>query len=349
MKSTLILVFAFATIALGTFCVVQSHKLATLRTETASLRAKADLQVREIADLQSSQKFLRQQSQDLFDQSSQLASKLVALQRTNAQLISSATSARAGDNAGASARGDKNPFGQFLSKMMDDPDMKKMIRDQQRAMMDKLYEPLMKEMAMQPEEAARFKDFLADNMIKNTERATALMGDGSSTNRIEALSKLTAEQKEFDAQLKEMLGESRYAQYKDYQETLGERTQLQQFQQQYAGSGNALSDQQTAQLLALMREEKMAAMSGGGFGQSQDAASIQAMMSGEALEKMMQSQETASQRVYERARGVLSEEQLAAFGRFQTNQIQMMRVGMSMARKFLTPDGSQGSGTTPTP
>ena len=47
-----------------------------------------------------------------------------------------------------------------------------------------------------------------------------------------------------------------------------------------------------------------------------------------------------NQRVYERAKAVLSPEQLNGFGRFQTNQLQMMRMGMTMARKFLGPDNS---------
>jgi hypothetical protein len=48
-------------------------------------------------------------------------------------------------------------------------------------------------------------------------------------------------------------------------------------------------------------------------------------------------QESVNQRVYTRAEGMLSPDQLAAFGKFQTNQMQMMRMGMTMARKFLSP------------
>ena len=70
-------------------------------------------------------------------------------------------------------------------------------------------------------------------------------------------------------------------------------------------------------------------------------------LKGEGVDKILQNQEVIGQRVYERARTVLSDSQLAAFGKFQTNQMQMMRMGMNMARKFMSPDGGQAP--TPNP
>ena len=76
---------------------------------------------------------------------------------------------------------------------------------------------------------------------------------------------------------------------------------------------------------------------------------MQAMFSGEGTEKLLQTQETVNLRVYERAREVLSADQLSAFGRFQTNQLQMMRMGMTMARKFMTPEKGDGAPLPPNP
>jgi hypothetical protein len=243
---------------------------------------------------------------------------------------------------------DKNPFGNLLAKMMEDPDTRKMIREQQRTMIEQLYSPLVKQLGLQPDEAEQFKDLLADNMIKAAEKATSMFGGDSATNRTEMIARLTEEQKSFDELVRGFLGESRYAQYKDYQQTVGERTQLNQFRQTM-GNENALSDQQTDQLLAFMREEKQAVAAAGGMASfdGQDPATMQAMFSGEGIDKLLQNQEAIGKRVYERARGVLSETQLTAFGKFQTSQLQMMRVGMSMARQFMSPEG--GAGTPPKP
>jgi hypothetical protein len=56
------------------------------------------------------------------------------------------------------------------------------------------------------------------------------------------------------------------------------------------------------------------------------------------VDELLQAQETAGQRAYERARTILSPDQLDTFGKYQTNRMQMMRMGMTMMRKMFTPD-----------
>jgi len=342
MKNALILILVLVTIALGTACLLQSRNLSQQKELIAALRIEAEEQARELADQQSSNQLLEKQRQELLAQSSQLAAKIQSqLKVSKPQSASEETVSVTNQQKSAS---DKNPFGSLLAKMMEDPETKKMIREQQRTMLDQLYSPLIKQLGLQPDEAEQFKDLLADNMLKGAEKATSLFGGDSATNRTEMVAKLTEEQKNFDELVRGFLGESRYAQYKDYQLTVGERTQLNQFRQTM-GSGNALTDQQTDQLLAFMREEKQAG--GTAAFDGQDAASMEAMVSGEGIDKILQNQEAVGKRVYERARTVLSESQLTAFGKFQANQLQMMRVGMSMARQFMSPES--GPGTPPKP
>jgi hypothetical protein len=232
--------------------------------------------------------------------------------------------------------------------MMQDPDTKKFIRDQQRVMMDQLYGPLVKKMGLSPDEAAKFKDLVSDNMMQSAEKATSMFGEGSTSNRSELVSTMTAAQKDFDEQMKGFLGEDRFAVYKDYQETVGERTQLNLFKQQNANSDYPLNDLQTEQLLGVMKDEKrnVAASLGQEVpGSGQNQANLEAMLSEEQADKSIKFQEAVNQRVFERARTILSPDQLQAFGSFQSSQLQMMRMGMSMARKFLTPDQPQGGGS----
>ena len=65
------------------------------------------------------------------------------------------------------------------------------------------------------------------------------------------------------------------------------------------------------------------------------------------MEKLLESQGSVNQRVTERARTVLSTDQWESFSRYQTNQMAMMRLGLSTARKFLAPDRLQGGATQP--
>ena len=350
MKNTLIAVFIATTVALGAASFVQWQRLAAQKTQLAALRTEAEQKMQEAAELQASQKLNETRRQELSQQTADLANKLQARQQADALVAAKTPAGGAAATDGQKSATDKQGFGSFFAKIMEDPDTKKMIREQQRVMLDQLYDPLIKKMDLTPAEAAQFKDLLADNMMKSAEKATSLLGGGS-TNRTEMLATLTAEQKDFEEQLRGVLGETRYAQYQDYQQTVGERTQLSQFRQQTAGE-NALTDRQTDQLLAFMKEEKQAVAAATGQpapGAGQNVENLQAVFSGEGTEKLLQSQETVNQRVYERAREVLSAEQLGAFGKFQTNQLQMMRMGMSMARKFMAPDKTEGAAPTPNP
>lgn len=340
MKNTLIVVFAITTVALGAMCVVQWQKREAQKAELTSLRSEVEQKAREVADLEATQKLVAKQRHESLEQAGDLAAKLQEQRLATAKAAAKAAATSAGDEGQKPGKG-KGGFGDVFEKMMNDPEMMKMIRDQQRTMMDSLYSPLVKKMNLTPEEAAQFKDLLADNAMKGTSKATSLFGGDASTNRTEALKALSAEQKSFEQQVKEFLGDSRYAEYKDYQQTVGERMQLNQFRMQSAGGESALTDQQTEQLLAYMKEEKQAVAAATGLpspGGTQDAANLQAMLSDGGTEKLLQAQETTNQRVYERAREILSSEQLGSFGKFQTNQLQMMRMGMNMARKFMPPE-----------
>jgi hypothetical protein len=63
-------------------------------------------------------------------------------------------------------------------------------------------------------------------------------------------------------------------------------------------------------------------------------ANWQAMLSEDKMNEFFKQREEIDQRVLERARAVLTSEQVAAFGTHRSNQLQMQRMGMSMAAKM---------------
>ena len=65
--------------------------------------------------------------------------------------------------------GQKGGFGDMIAKMMADPAMKKMMRQQQAAAMDMMYGPLFKEINLSPEEKEKFKELLLDHQMKAVE------------------------------------------------------------------------------------------------------------------------------------------------------------------------------------
>lgn len=351
MKNTVTLLFAATTIALAVVCAVQSRKAASLQTQLGALRGDLEARSQEAEEAQAAQQRSEQQRQDAAREADELAAQLRARQLAATNLAVPAPAATPAPPEAPKPGADRGGFGKMLSTMMQDPDTREFIRNQQRMMMDQLYAPLVKQMGLTPEEAARFKDLLADNMVKSAEKASSMFGGPAATNRTEMLSSLTAEQKRFDELLKGLLGDARYTQYKEYQETLGERTMLNQFKQQ-AGSDYNLSDPQTEALLTFMKEEKKSVAASTGLplnDTSQDPAKMQALLADDKTDQLLQAQETISQRVYERARTILSPEQLQTLGKFQTNQMQMTRMGLSMARKMFAPDQPAAPAATPNP
>ena len=351
MKNTLLFVLAATGIALGALCLNQSKKLAAQNAQLVSLRSELGQKSRELEDQQAHQQLAAKQRSELFDQVDDLAAKLQAQRIAAARAATSAPAATPPSAVELNPKTDKAGFGKFISSLMEDPETKKFIRDQQWLVLNQLYTPLIKQLGLTPEEAGQFKELLLDNQMKAAEKAGSLFSGDSAINQTNILGTLAAKQKSFDAQVKELRGDARYAQYKDYQQTVSERMQLNQFQQQTAGGENALTEQQTEQLLAFMRDAKqnVAATTGQAFpGAGQNQAGFQAMLSDDSLEKLLQAQATVNQQVNERAQTVLSPAQLNLFASFQTNQLQMMRVGIGMARKMMG-SGASGGAAPATP
>lgn len=232
----------------------------------------------------------------------------------------------------------KPALGKLMSQMMNDPETRKFVRQQQQVMMDQLYRPLITRLGLSADESTEFKRLLLDRMVASSEKALGLMGmEGE--DRTRALQALADDQKQSEEEIRTFLGESRYLEYKDYQETVGERTQLNMFRQGDA-VGRTLSDDQTDQLLRVMAQEKKALQETAGAvfpGATQDPAAMQQMLNDDQAAKVIETQERLNRRVYERAVDFLSEEQLKSFAGFQANQLDMMRVGLKMARQMFEP------------
>jgi hypothetical protein len=351
MKSTLTWFLALTTLTLAVVCVMQTRKFAGQQTELASLRAQLEEKAQQIEMLQAAQKRSDQQRHELMSQANELAAQLQARQSAESNVIALATTNRPPGSETEKANEAKGGLGKMLSKMMQDPDTRKIIREQQRMMMDQMYAPLIKKLGLTPDEAAQFKDLLADNAMKAADSASSLFGGPGSSNQTQAFSALTDSQKSFDEQVKAFLGDDGYAQYKDYQQTVSERTLLNQFKQQL-GSDYNLSDQQTEALLTFMQEEQknVATTTGLPLGQAdKDPAKLQSLFSDGKMDELLQAQEAVGQRVYDRARTILSPDQLDTFGRYQTNRMQMMRMGMSMVSKMFAPDNPATDAAPPGP
>ncbi len=190
MKNTFILIFAATTVALGILCVVQWRQLSGQKAEIVSLRSESEQASQQLEELETSQKRAEDQRRELqllvHDLTGKLGARPQAGAKTDPRIPAVAETVATSEKPTDA----KGGLGSLFAKMMEDPETKKLMRDQQRLTLDRLYNPLIKQLALPPDEAAQFKDLLADNMMKGVEKATSLFGSDSSTNHVETINTL---------------------------------------------------------------------------------------------------------------------------------------------------------------
>jgi len=347
MKNKVVVLFFVSAALFCGICLIQSRQNQALKGELATLRQTLEERDRQQQADDALKRELTGQQEALSLEAARLAGEVQSLRGGAASTQPSSGVTAAVETSVADKKEDG--FGGFLAKMLENPEMKKMMRQQQGAMMDMMYGSLFKELGLTPEETDKFKELLLDRQMKAVEGGGAFMKlQGTDADKTAAMSELAKQQKEFDEQIKAFLGDARYTQYKDYNETLTERMTLNQYSQQMAGGQNPLSPDQSSQLLEIMKQEKKGVtpvFGDAGGDASATAANWQAMMSEDKMKEFFKQQEEINQRVLDRARAVLTPEQLNTLSNFQTNQLQMQRFGMSMAVKMM--GGKKSEDTAP--
>jgi hypothetical protein len=358
MKSKVAVLFFVSAFVFCGICLIQSRQNQTLKHQIATLRQTLEERDREKPADDALKRELTEQQEALNREVARLAGEVQSL-RAGALRPSSTVQTTPGASATAKK---EDGFGGFLTKMLEDPEMKKLMRQQQMAGLDSMYRSLFKQMGLSAEEIKQFKDLLVDNQMRGVENAGVFFsGETDAARRMEAGKAITEAQKQSEEEIKNFLGEERYAQYKDYQEMFSERMTLDQFKEHLGGGQNSLSDDQTRQLLVIMKEEDKSVAPGFGVNDANgatdfilsvndangvnDFSQFEATMSEEQLNNQLQQQEEVNQRILDRARAVLTPEQLNSLGSFQTNQLQMQRFGMSMAMKMM--GGKKSEETAP--
>jgi hypothetical protein len=349
MQKILIGILAVATAALGILCAAQSKQLRAAREQVraaeearGSVSEAHEAQTARLAELERTNKRLDEQVQKfaavttaLRTNEAQKASDLAALAQRMQSLQKGGGEGEGKD--GLLSKG----MGEMLGKMMKDPAMREMMREQQKAMINMMYSGLFKDLKLSPEEKDKLKELLTDAQMKNVEAAQGLFG-GKEGATEDTTKQVADSKKQTDAEIKALLGDERFAQYEDYQKNVGERMQLDQFKNQLAAENLPLRDDQTAQLMQIMKEEKAAFPPAIPTDQTQMPKKD--TFTAENLEKQLTWMDEYNRRVLDRAGQVLTPEQLKQYQSFQEQQTSLQKMGLQMAKQMF---GGEKSGTAP--
>ncbi len=340
-KSILVLSAAAAAV-LGAACVVLVILLNVQRQrERAAAEAAASEAAARVADAERLREAERDRSR-VAEQNRELAGLAHNLRNSEARQASNVAAlvkqiktsgTNSPDDGTSGALGGGQGMGEMFEKMMSDPAMKEMIRSQQKTMMKSMYGSLFKELNLPAEQQKKLTELLLDAQMSSVEN----MGDlfkSEGDARTNAINAVAEKQKATQEQIKALLGDEKYAQYEDYQKTLGDRMVLNQFQQQSAGTETELRDDQMQRLVALIKEERARTPPIFDEDPGKTAENLQKVFDTELFDKQMKWQEELNKRVLGRAGGLLTPEQLKEYAEFQESQFNMMKLSMKMAREM---------------
>jgi hypothetical protein len=132
--------------------------------------------------------------------------------------------------------------------------------------------------------------------------------------------------------IKTLLGDERYANYQNYTHTIGDRSFLEPYCRQLETERHPLRDEQFSRLLTLLAEERKQLAP---RPQLLDSTPATNKLSSEDIwQASLQWQEELNGRVLEQSRDFLLPDQVQALARFQTNQIQIQKIGWETIRRL---------------
>jgi hypothetical protein len=339
MQKVLITFLSITTVALGVVCSVQWRQLRQQQARQADLERtlRQDTQSREeqaatMRELEARADRLQQDVQEFSAINSNLRSN-ESMQRSKMSALAERVKSSQ-KNAGSDPAVSGKNMRDMVSTMMKNPEMRKVIRGQQKAMIDVMYAGLFKQLQLGPEEKTELSELLLNAQMRRVEGAQGMFGESDAQDLEQARLDFAQAKKELETQVKDLLGDERYGEYREYQKNVTERMQINQLQTQLESSQMPLQDQQVAQLMQLMQDEKTKVPPVFPSDSNISPAETKALMTAENIEKQFQWMDDYNKRVLTAAAAVLSPEQLQKFRELQEQQASMQKTALKMAKEL---------------
>ena len=351
MNKKVVIFSVLIALAFGAVCALLWQQLRSTRQreQAAAVAARAEAELRATREDRFNE--VERERERVGLQNKELAALTTTLRASEAQQASNVTALtrriKAGlTNTAGGGEGDTAAEGGInLARMMKDPAMKEMMRVQQKAAMKTMYAPMFKELGISGDQQKKLTDLIIEAQMGSMENAGDLFG-GNAESKTNAINTVVEQQKKMNEEIKSLLGPEKYAEYEDYQKSLGDRVVLNQFQQASAGTETALRDDQLKSMVRLMKEEREKVPPVISEDPTKTADSLSKLMNSEMMEQQFKWQEEFDKRVFERAGKVLTADQLKEFAEFQEQQSSMQKLGLKMAKEMFggNKEGAPGDG-----
>jgi hypothetical protein len=228
-----------------------------------------------------------------------------------------------------------------LAGMMKNPQMKEMIRAQQKVMLDRMYGSLPNYLNLPADKLDALKEVLSDRQMALVDAGITAMS-GSESDRKQALEESKAIKSDYDQKIQELLGPQDYPAFQQYEQTAAERMSVQMFKQALPADA-ALTEQQEDNLIAAMYQERKALPTSSLMNNQNTDPS---QLTDERVAEMEKQMEQLQQRYADRAAAILTPAQLEQFTTWQKQWSSMQVASLKMAAQMF---GNKGASPPPAP
>lgn len=219
-----------------------------------------------------------------------------------------------------------------VAEMMKNPQMKEMMRAQQKVAMGQMYGGLSRYLSLTGERKEQLDELLLDRQMALAEMGLAMMS-GDKEDMATRGEEVAAVQKEYDAAIKALLGDDDYEIFKHYEESIPEQMSVSMFKNSLTGD-NALSEQQEYDLIAALYDARKALPAESLLNQQNSQTPDPSMFSEERIAEAMRQLETSQKAAAERAGTILGAAQMEQFKTWQKQMADMQRLGLNMAAQM---------------
>lgn len=145
------------------------------------------------------------------------------------------------------------PFGRFMA-MMDNPEIQRLMAQQQLGALDSRYAALFKNLNLSPAQLEQFKNLLVEKRTAVADVMAAARSQGLTgrENRDELRALVQNAQNEVDNNIRATIGDAAFAQYQNFEQTQPQRTVVSQLQQRLSYTDAPLTDAQSEQLVQVL-------------------------------------------------------------------------------------------------
>jgi len=326
MKNAIIIILAALSITLGTMCFHQGRKAKEANTTIVKLKDN-------VVEIEQQLQEQQTAASNLESRLRQTRATAVAKADHAAQLEQTLTNAQ---TEAASKAESKNPMA-AMGEMFKNPETKELIKTQQKAvlgpMIEKNYGAYFASLQLTPEQSGTLKDLILKKSLVDAEAGISLLGDSDSAKREETMKTAKDQKSALDDQIKQFLGDDNFTQFQAYEKTQPERMSINMFQDQLGAGPNALTQDQTDQLIQFMSQDRQNFKFTTDFSdQSKLSGDLASNFTEDKINQFQSEVEQLYNQYASQAQSILNPSQYESFLKFLKSQRDMQAAGLKMAK-----------------